>query len=53
MGTVRKRQMFARLTRNPIQNGDVGGQKCAGIKAPLPQSATMLRGTVPQKHEIR
>lgn len=46
-GTVGKRLKFARLTRNPIESGDVGGQKHAG-QHPLPPHATMLRGQCPR-----
>lgn len=51
-GTVGKRLKFARLTRNPIESGDVGAQKYTG-QHPPPPMCHHAQGTVPQEHEIR
>lgn len=41
---------FARLTGNPMENGNVGGQKDEDTH---PSPAAMLLGTVPWEHEMR
>ena len=46
MGKVK----FARLTGNPMENGNVGGQKDEDTH---PSPAAVLRGTVPREHEMR